>query len=102
MKEESWEEFHYVHHCDHGEQDDFVALFLTTSTKKSMFKNGANSVILPKTKTALSVQVADGIFCMSTYNLHRAIYLVKGEKQQLLGKKSFLSFLDKRSRCCLK
>ena len=75
-----------MHHCDHGEQDDFVAVFLKTSKKKSTFKNGENSAISRETKMALSVHVADGIFCMSTYNSCRAKYLGKGEKQRLVGK----------------
>lgn len=86
VKEESWEEFRHVHRCDHGEQDDFVAVFRTTSKKKSTFENGKNSAISPKTKTAIPVHVADGIFRMSTYNSRRAMYLGKGEKQRLVGK----------------
>ena len=59
-----------MHCCDHGEQDDFVAVFCTTSKKKSTFKNGKNSAISAKMKTAIPVRVADGIFRMSTYNSH--------------------------------
>ena len=86
VKEELWEEFHHVHRCDDGEQDDFVAVFRTTSKKILTFKNGKNSALSAKTKMAIPVHVADGIFCMLTYNPRQAMYLGKGEKQRLVGK----------------
>ena len=83
---------------DHGEQDDFVAVFCTTSKKKSTFKNGKNSAISPKMKTALSVHVADQILHMSMYNPCRVMYLGKGEKQRLVGKDHSSVFLTKVER----
>ena len=79
----------------------FVALLLTTSTKKSTFKNRENRAISQK-QTRLPVCATNAICGMSTYDPLRAIYLVKGEKQRLVGKthstvilrnESFRSFL---------
>ena len=88
-------------YSNNGEQEGFAALILTTLTKKLTFKNGKNRVISPKQRR-LPVHVTHGICGMSTYDPLQAIYLVKGEKQRLVGKnrsagfsrkESFLSFL---------
>ena len=97
MNEESWEEFYHVHYCDNGKQEGFVALLLMILTKKSMFKNGENRTISPKTKKTLPVHVTHGIYGMSTYDPLRAILLVKGEKQRLLGKNCSAVFSRKES-----
>ena len=60
-----------------------MAFLLTTSTQKLTFKYGENKVILPETKIR-PVRVTQGICGMSTCDPLRAIYFVKGEKQQLV------------------
>ena len=86
-------------YSDNGKQEGFVALLLTISMKKLTFKNGENKASSPKTKKTLPVHVTHGICGMSTYDPLRAIYLVKREKQQLVGKNRSAVFARKESFC---